>query len=65
MLPPTVSVFVIMLGKLCVRSTHGLISTAPAGSGNPMSRITVRTVMESPPPAESPAKTILDGGIAL
>lgn len=41
------------------------MSTAPAGSGSPISRRTVRTVTHRPPPAESPAKTILEGGIAL
>lgn len=50
----TVLVFVIILGKLCVKSTQGLIKTAPAGMGMPKSRSTVSTVKDSPAPAESP-----------
>ena len=61
----TVVVFFITLGKLWVRSTHGLISTAPAGWGSPMSLSTVRAERHSPAPAESPAKTSFDVGTAL
>jgi hypothetical protein len=59
----TDEVFVITLGKLCVISTQGLIRTAPAGNSTPMSLRTVNTVRHRPAPAESPAKTILDGGM--
>jgi len=52
----TVFVFVMILGKLCVKSTQGLIRTAPAGIGKPKSRSTVSAVKESPAPAESPAR---------
>ncbi len=61
----TVAVLFITLGKLCVRSTHGLIRTAPAGWGSPRSRNTVSAVRHSAAPAESPAKTILEGGTGL
>lgn len=61
----TVGVLFITLGRLCVRSTHGLIRTAPAGIGSPISRSSVRSVSERPPPAESPANTILEEGMAL
>ena len=58
----TVATLSITLGKLCVRSTHGLIKTAPAGSGLPRSRRIHRKETHNPPPAESPATTILLGG---
>jgi len=62
---PTVSVLLMMLGKLCVRSTQGLMRTAPAGSGSPMSRRTVSVVTHSAAPAESPAKTSFAGETGL
>lgn len=43
-----VGVFFITLGKLCVKSTQGLMSTAPAGSSMPKSRMTVSTVRHRP-----------------
>lgn len=61
----TVSVFIITLGKLCVRSTQGLMRTAPAGCSMPRSLRTVRALRQRPPPAESPAMTIFEGGIGL
>lgn len=61
----TVSTLFMTLGKLCVRSTHGLISTAPAGCSKPMSRSTVMRDKASAAPALSPARIILDGGIGL
>ncbi len=61
---PTVAEFFITLGKLCVMSTHGLMSTAPAGCGRPRSLSTVSAVRHRAAPAESPAKTNLDGGTA-
>ena len=42
-------------------SHQGEIRTAPAGMGNPESRMTWSPAMHSPPPAESPEKTMLDG----
>ena len=41
------------------------MSTAPAGNGMPMSRSTVKAVIHRAPPAESPAKVILDGETGL
>lgn len=61
----TVSAFDITLGKLCVKSTHGLISTAPAGCGRPRSLKTVRAVKQREAPAESPANTSFEGGTGL
>lgn len=61
----TVCVFSITLGKLCVMSTHGLMSTAPEGMGKPMSLMTVSAARHSAPPAESPANTSLDAGTGL
>ena len=55
----------ITLGKLCVRSTQGLISTAPAGRGKSRSRKSVRREIANPAPAESPAITIFDGSTGL
>ena len=55
----------MMLGKLCVRSTQGLIKTAPAGIGKPMSHKIAKTLIHIPPPAESPANTIFEEGIGL
>lgn len=55
----------ITLGKLCVKSTHGLIRTAPAGIGSPRSRNKTRRLNAKPPPAESPANTIFDAGMGL
>ena len=57
----TVAVFVITLGKACVRSTYGLIRTAPAGSGRQRSLRTVSTETHNPAPAESLAKTSFEG----
>ena len=57
----TVAVFRWTLGKECVISHQGEIRTAPAGMGNPESRMTWSPAMHSPPPAESPEKTMLDG----
>ena len=57
----TVAVFVVTLGKLWVRSTHGLIRTAPAGSERPRSLRTVSAEIHNPAPAESPAKTSFEG----
>lgn len=61
----SVSVFCMTLWKLWVRSIQGLIKTAPAGIGSSRSRKTVRTERHKPPPAESPAKTILLGVTGL
>lgn len=58
---PTVSVFVVMLWKECVRSHHGETKTPPAGSGRPASRMTCRRARANPPPEESPPMTILLG----
>lgn len=46
-----------------MRSTHGLISTAPAGIGTPWSLSMTSNDMTMPPPAESPASTIALGSI--
>jgi hypothetical protein len=50
-----------MLGKECVRSHHGDISTPPAGKGSPVSRSTCNRASVRPPPAESPATTMCAG----
>lgn len=49
------------LGKEWDKSTQGLIKTAPAGNGKLLSLKTVRRDKTIPPPAESPARTIVDG----
>lgn len=73
----TVAVFSIVLGKLWVRSHHGLTSIAPAGIGslgslNPLmgiGRFTSRMIWSRArtrlPPAESPLRIIWDGGTGL
>jgi hypothetical protein len=48
-----------MLGKECVRSTQGDMREAPTGSGKPWSRRIKRRARQRPPPAESPAITIV------
>lgn len=63
--PLTVEALSITLGKLWVISTHGLMRTAPAGIGKPMSLMTVSAVTQSAAPAESPAKTSFDAGTGL
>ena len=57
--------FTITDGNEWVRSTQGEMSTAPAGWGIPRSLRTVRSAMQIPAPAESPATTIFSGGTAL
>ena len=52
-------------GNEWVRSTHGEMSAAPAGWAMPRSLRTVRSATQSPPPAESPARTIFSAGTAL
>jgi hypothetical protein len=51
----------LMLGMLCVKSTQGLIKLAPAGIGKPISRMSTRSEMHMPPPAESPMNMMLVG----
>ena len=57
----TLSVLLKMLGKECVKSHQGEMSTPPAGAGRSASRMTCRSARESPPPAESPAMTMRPG----
>ena len=47
---------------LADRSSHGDSRNAPPGIGNAASRRASRGATASPPPAESPAKTMSDGG---
>lgn len=73
----TVAVFSTVLGKLCVKSHHGLTRIAPAGTGNfvpvnPLigagklaSRITWSKARTRFPPAESPLMIICEGGTGL
>ena len=51
----------LILGILCVKSTHGLIRLAPAGIGSPISLIRTKRDMHMPAPAESPIKMISVG----
>lgn len=46
-----------------MRSTQGDMRLAPAGRGRPWSRRMTRRAMQRPPPAESPAKTIVFGSL--
>ena len=46
-----------------LKSVNGEITTAPAGSGSPSSRSASRVDSVSPPPAESPAITMLFGSV--
>ena len=57
----TVGVFVCILGNECVKSHQGETSTAPAGGGRSQSRMTWRSAIDNPPPAESPATTMCWG----
>lgn len=57
----TVAVLRWTLGKECVRSHQGEMSTPPAGIGRPVSRRTCNRAMHNPPPAESPATTMCAG----
>lgn len=59
----TVVVFVCMLGKECVKSHQGEISTPPAGKGKSASRINCKSASDMPPPAESPAMTTWAGSM--
>lgn len=55
----------MILGIECVKSTHGLMRFAPAGMGSFISRMSTRSDSTMPAPAESPARMIDVGDIAL
>lgn len=50
-------------GSALMRSTHGEMHSAPAGSATARSRNARRSDITSPPPAESPPTTIRVGSI--
>jgi hypothetical protein len=52
-----------VLVQECVRSTDGEMRDGPAGSGSPWSCKINSRARQSPPPAESPAITILLGSL--
>ena len=56
---------VVMDSPVQARSVHGEMQTPAAGSGSPASRSATRSDTVSPPPAESPATTIVAGSAPL
>ena len=46
-----------------LKSVNGEMTTAPAGNGSPSSLSAIRVDNVSPPPAESPAITMLFGSV--